>query len=274
MNDHGTERESEKDDDGEVLPRFKGLPNITEGVENIYDHLLQRHKYHYPEDGSHMAWIAPKIIVLFATGNVNKVVDAVVKDLKHPIGANLIASVLVQEPIRQKFIKKLRMRMETMDERIANHPNFLHTLKMIKRMKCQTVHMEEFDIADKQKKYGRMTPKSPIIVLGFPQIYLGDKPTGVITLSSFRTLNESVQLVERERLDFGTISIWSCKLAEGYDMISGVPRLNNFRFNCINVPFKDDFSAWIRNSVHYEELTVLGKMKTIAFPISSPVFAS
>ncbi|XP_030568771.1 uncharacterized protein LOC115768347 [Drosophila novamexicana] len=259
--------DSEKDADGDILPRFKGLPNITEGVENIHTHLLKRHVYLYPEDGTHRRWVSPQIIVLFATGNVSQVVEAAVKDLKHPIGTGLVASILVQEPLRQTIIRKIRARMELMDERIPGHPNFLNSLKLIERMNCKTVYIEEFDPADKQKLYGRMKPRSPIIVLDFPQVYFGDKPTAIITLNTFRSLNEAVKLCNREGLAFETVSVWTNKLTEGYDMVSGLPRFSNFRFNCINVPFKANAMVTVKDSYHYEVLAASGELTTIAFPI-------
>ncbi|KAM8719165.1 hypothetical protein ACLKA7_011814 [Drosophila subpalustris] len=263
----GGESEKEKDEDADVLPRFKGLPNITEGVEDIHAHLLKRHVFLYPEDGTHKKWVAPQIMILFESGNINQVIDAVVNDLKHPIGNGLIASILVQEPLRQTLIRRLRARMELMDERIPEHPNFLHTLKMIERMSCKTVYIEEFDVQDKQKLNGRMKPRSPIVVLDFPQIYFGDKPSAIITLNTFRNLNEAIRLCYREGLNFDTVSIWTNKLTEGYDMLSGLAKFPNFRFNCINVPFKASAMVTVNNHFHYEVLAVSGELITIAFPM-------
>ncbi|KAH8387339.1 hypothetical protein KR093_006462, partial [Drosophila rubida] len=249
------------------MPRFKGLPNITEGVEDIHRHLLQRHIYLYPSDGSHTKWMAPQVIILFESGNINQVVDAVVNDLKHPIGNGLIASILVQEPLRQSLVRRLRARMELMDERIATHPNFLHTLKMIDRMNCKTVYIEEFDATDKQKLYGRMKPRSPIVVLDFPQIYFGDQPSAIITINTFRNLHEAVRLCLREGLNFDTVSVWTDKLTEGYDILSGLVMFPNFKFNCINVPFKTTALVMVSNNYHYEVLSVSGELITIVFPI-------
>ncbi|XP_060665785.1 uncharacterized protein LOC132798079 [Drosophila nasuta] len=267
-NAHGKQfGDSEKDEDAEVLPRFKGLPNITEGVENIHLHLMQRHLYLYPADGSHTKWMAPQVIILFESGHINQVVDAVVNDLKHPIGYGLIASILVQEPLRQPLVRRLKARMELMDERIANHPNFQHTLKMIERMNCKSVFIEEFDVTDKQKLYGRMKERSPLVILDFPQIYFGERPSAIITLNTFRNLNEAIQLCLREGLNFDTVSVWTAKLTEGYDLVSALAMFPNFKFNCINVPFQTTALVVVNNNYHYEVLSVSGELITIVFPI-------
>jgi len=72
--EHGVQDETEKAEDTDVLPRFKGLPNITEGVQDIHAHLLKRHVFLYPEDGTHKEWVAPQIIIIFESGNINKVI--------------------------------------------------------------------------------------------------------------------------------------------------------------------------------------------------------
>ncbi|XP_023176438.2 uncharacterized protein LOC111603187 [Drosophila hydei] len=258
---------ADKDEDADVLPRFKGLPNITEGVEDIYAHLQQRHVYLYPENGTHNHWVQPQIIVLFATGNLNQVVEAVIKDLRHPIGTGLVASILVQEPLRKALIRKISGRMEVMDERIAKHPNFLNSLKIIDRLNCKTIYMEEFDPSDKLKLYGRKQANSPIVALDFPQVYFGDKPTAIITLNTFRSLNEAIKLCHREGLDFDTVSIWTNKLSEGYDMVSSLSKYPNFRFNCINIPFEVNTMVTVKKSFHYEVLSTGGDLTTIVFPI-------
>lgn len=254
------------EEDTDVLPRFKGLPNITEGVEDIHAYLMKRHTFTYPEDGTHKKWVSPQIVILFATGSIREVADIIVNNLKHPIGAGLVSSVLVQEPLRARLIKMIEDRMEVMDERIVKHPNFLHTRKMIKRMKCNTVHMQEFEPSDKQKLYGRMKSGSPIVVLDFPQIYLGSIPTAIITLNTFRTIGEAVKLCYREGLNFETVTVWTRKLSEGYDTVSPLSKFQNFRFNCINVPFRTKDLVMVDNRIHYEAIYVNGDMKTIAFP--------
>ncbi|XP_017870813.1 PREDICTED: uncharacterized protein LOC108619037 [Drosophila arizonae] len=266
MGDHGGGADKETDEDGDILPRFKGLPNIVEGVDDIFSHLKKRHVHLYPENGTHKKWVQPQIIVLFATGNLSQVVDTVIRDLKHPFGVGLVTSVLVQEPLRQAIVRRLRNRMELMDERIETHPNFLNTLKVIERLNCRTLFMEEYDPVDKRPN-GVRQPHSPIVVLDFPQIYFGDKPTAIVTLNTFRTLSEAIKLCNREGLQFDTISIWTNKLSEGYDMVPALSKYPNFRFNCINVPFDSKVMVAVHRNYHYEVLANGGDLSTIVFPI-------
>ncbi|KAH8273548.1 hypothetical protein KR018_000734 [Drosophila ironensis] len=245
-----------------------------ENSPDIFAHLLKRHEYRYPEDGSHKKWIKPHIMVLYANGNINAVTQAIVNDLVHPIGTGLVATLLVEEPIREEVIKKLRASLKPMDERVQRHPNYLKTVKLIDRMNCSTIHLEDYDELDTAKSNGRRKEGSPIIVLDFPQYYFGAKPTAVITMSTFRNFIELIRLYKRERLDFHSVSVWSSKLAQCFDLVTRIPQTPHWMFNCRKLPLPEP--VWTANFVpgvklngafHYETHFVGGKIKSIGFPI-------
>ncbi|KAH8351462.1 hypothetical protein KR059_003087, partial [Drosophila kikkawai] len=237
---------------------------------DVYAHLLKRHLYNYPMDGSHKKWVKPQIMILFASGDLDKALEIIVKDLRHPIGNGLVVSLLVEECIREEVIKRLRAEMQPMDTRIQRHPQYLRSMQIIDRLHCQTVHMEEFDEEDTKQRNGRRIQGSPIVVLDFPQYYFGDTPTAVITMNTFRTLSEAVRLYRRERISFEATSVWSGKLAQCFDLVTRIPEATNWTFNSsshnIRKPTITNSVVFVERNVHYEFHEIGGKMHTIAFP--------
>lgn len=249
-------------------------PNEEEVIGDIYLSLLSRHAHRYPEDGSHKSWILPRMMVLFASGDMDQVIEAIVSDMIHPIGTGLVASVLVEESIRDEMIKRIRANLKPMSERIQHHPNYLKTVKLIDRMNCSTIHIEEFEESDTKKRYGRRMKGSPLIVLDFPQFYFGGKPTAIMTMSTFRNMNEVVKLHSREGLNFDCITVWSAKLAQCFDLLTRVPTVDQWTFNCTKesikvpkLPAQPTTTVIIVKNIHYEVHVIGGKIKTIAFPI-------
>ncbi|KAH8358191.1 hypothetical protein KR084_007446 [Drosophila pseudotakahashii] len=240
-------------------------------MSDIYLSLLSRHVHSYPEDGTHKSWVLPRIMILFASGDMDQVIEAIVSDMIHPIGSGLVATVLVEESIRDEVIRKIRANLKPMNERIQHHPSYLKTLKLIDRMNCSTIHIEEFEETDTKKRFGRRMKGSPIIVLDFPQYYFGDKPTAVMTLSTFRNLNEVVKLYKREGLNFDTVSVWSSKMAQCFDLVTRLSQAWQWTFNCVeeSLQFPKQLSGvTVEKDFHYEAHIIGDKVKTIAFPIS------
>ncbi|XP_002133277.1 uncharacterized protein [Drosophila pseudoobscura] len=242
--------------------------------DDVYTCLLRRHVHRYPEDGSHKMWVLPQLIILFSTGDVSQVTKAIVKDMMHPIGSGLVASVLVEESIREEVIQKIGANLKPMDERLHQHPNYLRSLKLIDRMNCSTIHIEEYEDGDTEKRYSHIKPGSPVVVLDFPQHYFGDKPTAVITMSTFRNFNEVVKLYKREGLSFDSVSVWSLKLAQCFELVTRLPEPLHWTFNSMNVPVdfliktpQSNGSVSVTQNMHYELHAINGKYKTIAFPI-------
>lgn len=248
------------------------LDNEEESLD-IYSHLLQRHQYHYPVDGTHKQWIKPQVMILFASGNVAKCIEIIVTDMMHPIGSGLVVTLLVEESIRDEVVKKIRASLRPMDVRIQRHPNYLKSVNLIDRLNCQTIHIEEFEEEDTKKRYGHRMKGSPIVVLDFPQYYFGDKPTAVMTMSTFRTLSEVVKLYKRERLVFETASVWSAKLAQCFDLVTRIPQASNWTFNCVSSslwkPTGTPAVVSIERNFHFENHDINGKVRTIAFPIKT-----
>ncbi|XP_016990457.1 uncharacterized protein LOC108052562 [Drosophila rhopaloa] len=246
-----------------------------EVFSDIYLSLLSRHVHRYPENGTHRMWVLPRIMIVFSSGDLDTITDIITSNMVHPIGSGLVASVLVEESIRDEMIRKIRANLKPMDERIQRHPNYLKSVKFIDRMKCSTIHIEEFEETDMKKRYGVRMKGSPIIVLDFPQYFFGDKPSAVITLSTFRNLSEVVKLYNREGLNFDSVSVWSAKLAQCFDLVTRLPQASQWTFNCINesitipaLPVPPITGVSIVQQVHFEVHVIGDKVKTIAFPIN------
>ncbi|XP_017111558.1 uncharacterized protein LOC108135378 [Drosophila elegans] len=252
------------------------------GGEEVYPDLffslLSRHVHRYPDDGTHITWVLPRLMILFASGNMDLVTDFITNDMVHPIGSGLVASVFVEESIRDEMIKKIRVNLKPMDVRIQRHPNYLQSVKLIDRMNCSTIHIEEFEESDTKKRYGHRMKGSPIIVLDFPQYYFGNKPSAVITLSTFRSLNEVVKLYTREGLNFDSVSVWTSKLAQCFDLVTRIPQAAQWTFNCTNesikvpvLPVPPISGVSVTAHVHFEVHVIGDKVKTIAFPTKQAI---
>ncbi|BFF93977.1 uncharacterized protein DMAD_11716 [Drosophila madeirensis] len=243
--------------------------------DDIYKCLLKRHVHRYPDDGSHKMWMLPQLMILFSTGDIKQVANAIAKDMMHPIGSGLIASVLVEESIREEVIQRIKTLLKPMDERLHQHPNYLRSLKLIHRMNIETIHIEEYEEGDTEKRFDHMKPGSPVIVLDFPQRYIGDKPTAVITMSTFRNFKEIVRLYHREGLSFDSVSVWTAKLAQCFELVTRLPLPPHWTFNCVKVPVdfllrnpESNATVTVTQNMHYELHAINGKYKTIAFPLS------
>lgn len=255
------------------VENFSTLDNF-ETSSDIFSQLLKRHHYKYPDDGTHKKWKFPKIFIIFASGDINQAIEAIVKDLSHPIGSGVIASVLTEENIRDDVIKKIGTNLIPMDKRLQLHPNYLKSVKLIDRMNCSTIHIEEFEEADTKKQYGHRKQGSPIVVLDFPQYYFGQLPSAIITMSTFKNLDELITLYKRERLSFDSVSVWSSKLAQCFDVATRIPQGVNWTFNCKSISTKSPLQISLPNSevsimqyIHFETLSNPKNTKTIAFPI-------
>ncbi|KAH8269868.1 uncharacterized protein [Drosophila bipectinata] len=248
------------------------LENL-ESSSDIFAHLLKRHQDKFPDDGTENKWKCPQITIIFGSGDMNQAAEAIVKDLSHTMGSGLITSVLVEEYVRDDMIKKIRAKLIPMDERLKIHPNYLKSVNLIDRMNCSTIHIEEYEEADTKKQYGHRKKGSPIVVLDFPQYYFGES-SAIITMSAFKNLDELIMLYRRERLSFDSISVWSSKLAQCFDLVTRIPQGVHWTFNYKSISTKSPLQFSLPNSevsimqnIHFETLSTAGNIKTIAFQI-------
>ncbi|XP_030372137.1 uncharacterized protein LOC115622362 [Scaptodrosophila lebanonensis] len=258
-------------EDGPIDPDYVFIR--PEDVNDIYEYFKKSRIIMYPADGSHEVWMTPKLIVLFEDGSINNVADIVADNLVHPLGKGRVASIIVQESMLEPLIEQIKIRMRPMDKRVVAHPNFIKSLNLIERLRPKTICMEEFDESDVKKNDGHMIPGSPIIVCDFPQFYFGKKPTGIITLNSFRHFNELIKLANREDVPFTMVSVWTEKTAHVYELASRFRKATYFLLNSIKAPLKpimpfikrDENTVLTADNFHYETITTLGKQNKRQF---------
>ncbi|EDW34094.1 GL21758 [Drosophila persimilis] len=212
-------------------------------------------------------WNSPRLMILCADGDINCAMHYLLESLHDPFAANAVATLLLQESMLEEFVNRLEDRLEELRPEIANHPVYLTTLTRIEELKART-------IVSSLEKVPRHA--SPTIVFDLSHSYLGNGPTGVITLHTFRTFKEALQLQARESVDFTSVSIWNEKLSAAYELVA---RLNFdiFLLNCfyvnldpIGLAFVSNLnSAKVTQDYHYETLTFKKKRKVIVHPATT-----
>lgn len=195
-----------------------------------------------------------------------------IQSLENPFDTKAIATVLIQESIRDDFVDKVQQQLKSYNgDLIKNNAQFIKALETIKKLNAQVV-----------------TAKSPVENLCYPTLVcdftheqFGIKPlSGIVTLHTFRTAKEAAALVNKESLTFTYTSIWHENYSYAYELVAAIK--SHFYFiNCIHVPMlaleesiaQGKHFVTMDKSYHYETLQYEGVQKSIVFPIGS-IFAN
>lgn len=193
--------------------------------------------------------------------------------MNSPFDGQAIATVLVQESIKQDFIEKLLQQ-----SKLNNFPKVKATDVFNKAMETAKALKAQFVLPHTQEECDY-----PLcIVCDVTHEHLGSttSPSGIVTLHTFRTAKEAIALVNKEHLKFTNISIWQENHGHAYELVSQL-KAKNFFINCHLVPLhvlEESISqrknhVTMDKSYHYETLQHDGIQKSIAFPIGS-IFAN
>ncbi|SPP84223.1 uncharacterized protein LOC117586042 [Drosophila guanche] len=212
-------------------------------------------------------WSSPRLMILCEDGDINCAMHYLMESLHDPFAPNAVATLLLQESMLEEFVNRLEDRLQELRPEIANHPVYLTTLSRVEQLKAET-------IVSSSKTVPRNA--SPMMIFDFSHNYFGDGPTGVITLHTFRTIKDALQLQAREPLAFTSVSIWNEKLGAAYELVA---RLNFeiFLLNCFYVnldPIGPAFvanmnSAKVSQDYHYESMTFNKKRKVVVHPVAT-----
>jgi len=215
------------------------------------------------------AWNAPCMMVIFEDGDVNCALHHLVESLQDPFALDAVAVILVQEALAEEIENRVKILMKPLDARVANHPCYKRTLMKIDELRPKTI----IGPSD------RVLPDAtPILVRDIPHKFLGDGPTGIITMHIFRTPFEATQIYRKEYpLPIASVSIWNERVSSVYDVIGMMNLLDTFKINCFTVdmePIKRAFelrkySACMHRGYHYETLPINGERKIIIYPVGT-----
>ncbi|KAH8332837.1 hypothetical protein KR074_011712 [Drosophila pseudoananassae] len=211
-------------------------------------------------------WHAPCMMVIFDQGDLNSALYYLMESLQDPFALDAVAVLLVQESLLEELTGRVVSLMRPLDSRVANHPCYKRTLLKIAELKPKViVGSPQFVLPD----------ATPMLVRDIPHKYLGEGPTGIITMHVFRTPLEATRVYRKEipALPIASVSIWNERVSSVYDVLALI-NVDTFKINCFNVsmePVKKNFemrrySAQMHHGYHYETCLVNGQRKIIIFP--------
>ncbi|XP_017105148.2 uncharacterized protein [Drosophila bipectinata] len=211
-------------------------------------------------------WNAPCMMVIFDEGDLNSALYYLMESLQDPFALDAVAVLLVQESLLEELTGRVVSLMRPLDFRVANHPCYKRTLLKIAELKPKViVGSPAFVLPD----------ATPMLVRDIPHKYLGEGPTGIITMHVFRTPLEATKVYRKESpsLPIASVSIWNERVSCVYDVLA-LMNVDTFKINCFNVsmePVKKNFemrryTAQMHHGYHYETCLVNGQRKIIIFP--------
>lgn len=217
------------------------------------------------------SWHRACLMIIFEEGDINSALLHLVNSLHNPFADGAVATLFIQESIRESFLKQLKEHIVALDPAVATHPAYVRTLAKLKELKAETI------VGNPETVPANATP---ILVSDLSHNFLGDGPTGVITMHTFRTPKESTMINQTETLVYSSVSIWNEKVASAYE-VCALFKNNNFMINCYNVDLSPIISAFNENKnevkivrgYHYETLTINQKRKIIIFAVGT-IFAN
>ncbi|EDW62311.1 uncharacterized protein [Drosophila virilis] len=216
-------------------------------------------------------WNSPCLMMVFDDGDLNSATHHLLASLHNPFAENAVATLLIQESVRDSFLERVVQRLEPLDPQIANHPNYVRSVAKLQKLKAETI------VGNPKTVPANATP---MLVSDIFHNFLGDGPTGIITMHTFRTPKDATQVNQKETLAYGSVSIWNEKLASPYE-VCALLKNEIFMINCYNIdlaPIQPSFAAGksdakIVNGYHFETLTTNHKRKIIVFAVGT-IFAN
>lgn len=192
--------------------------------------------------------------------------------MEQPFAAKAIATVLVQESIKEDFLEKLKQQLKSYKAKnLTTNETFTKALITARKLNAQLISADE----EKESVY------RPTLICDFTHEQLGSAgPSGIVTLHFFRTAKEAITLVNKESLKFNSVSIWHENHSYAYELIVTLKAVNYF-VNCYQVPLnvlEESLKAGknyvsFDKSYHYETVQQDGLQKCIVFPFGS-IFAN
>ncbi|KAH8293714.1 hypothetical protein KR054_003426 [Drosophila jambulina] len=218
--------------------------------------------------GTKYAWNAPCMMIIFEESDLNSALHYLIESLQDPFALDAVAVLLVQESILHELVGRVVSLMKPLDTRVANHPCYRRTRRILAELKPELVVGPPESV---------LPDATPMLVRDIPHRYLGEGPTGIITMHVFRTPYEATRLYRKEHpLPIASVSIWSERISSLYEVM-GLMDIVTFQINCFNVdmqPIKKAFE-YQRNLVqmhkgyHYETLLVNYSRKIVVYPVGT-----
>ncbi|KAH8271276.1 hypothetical protein KR018_005628, partial [Drosophila ironensis] len=220
-----------------------------------------------PEMEDTYRWNSPRLMILCEDGDINCALHYLLESLHDPFAANSVATLYLQESLLEEFVDRLEDRLEPLDSDIAGHPVYVRTLERLTKLQAKLIAGNPATVPAKA---------SPMFVYDMYHRFLGEGPTGVITLHTFRTMKEVIQLQAKEEVPYTSVSIWNEKLGAAYELVARLKQ-RIFLLNCFYVDLNPIGLAFacnvnstrVEQGYHYETLTFKETRKVIVHPIGT-----
>ncbi|XP_068159646.1 uncharacterized protein [Drosophila tropicalis] len=213
---------------------------------------------------------SPQLMILYETGDINSALWILIDSLHDPFNARAVATVLIEEGIRQEFEQRVIAQMRPLTDAVSEHPNYLRMLQRLQELNVTTIVAEENDVVPPMA--------SPVLVCDCTHDVLGlgatDGPTGAITMHSFSSTMQAIEIYQRDTVPYSSSCIWNETFQGSYDLVASI-NCKLFFINCNKVDLSpisrsfqaDDTNVVIANGFHYETLRIYEQPKVIIFPI-------
>ncbi|KAL9873984.1 uncharacterized protein LOC119637641 isoform X2 [Glossina fuscipes] len=210
------------------------------------------------------------VMVLFEHSDINAAVYHMSKTIEDPesFRCGAIATVLVEECIKEIFKKKLLNALKTQKLADNNNASFGEATENLKRLNANAIN------------FNNDNGTIAIMVDDFSHEHVGSYVNGIITLHAFRTNKECIALIKKESLEFTCATIWHENHSYAYELIAALTcklfYINCFRINLSPLKSKPPASesyVTMDERYHYETFVSNGVLKSTIFPIGS-IFAN
>ncbi|XP_064547536.1 uncharacterized protein LOC135434774 [Drosophila montana] len=221
-----------------------------------------------PQPQIKKTWTRPRFMFVFENGDLNTAAHCLAERMHEPFEPFPIASVAVQQSVRDDFIENVRNRFHQVKPHVAKHPNFERTLKELE------LGGVKYIVAAKENA---PPIASPIIVTdNVTHLFFSSCPTGVVTLKSFDTIRKAADIFGSEQPQFDAVHVFDESISSVYALATRISCVQ-FYVNCIEVcmmpilPFYGlrQARALLENGYHYETLELDGIWRMIVFPFTT-----
>ncbi|XP_017486573.1 PREDICTED: uncharacterized protein LOC108375014 isoform X2 [Rhagoletis zephyria] len=210
----------------------------------------------------------PTVLIVADKGDLNAAAYHLARSLQYPFAPEVIVTVLVAESTRPAFLERLQALLKPIPADVSQHAERNKILALIAKHNWETISIPEFGA------------NSPVIVCDVTHEHLGNGYNGVVTLHTFRTIQESISLCVKESIKPVNASIWSSNHASAYEIGLKIPCINIF-IDCYQVslePLKTTNAttgtgtcALVEQNYHYETLKLQNGAKNVVFPIGTAI---
>ncbi|XP_004523931.1 uncharacterized protein LOC105664439 [Ceratitis capitata] len=207
---------------------------------------------------------SPTVLIVGDKADLDSSAYHLAQSLQFPFAAEAIVTVLVAESVRKAFLERLRPQLKAIPTEAVQHAERKKALALITKHNWETVSANE------------LGANTPILVCDVTHEHLGSDYNGIVTLHTFRTIQESIILCGKESIKPLNASIWTSNHASAYEIALKIAADNIF-IDCYQVSLEPLQTAlpsscvFVENNYHYETLVLKNGKRNIVFPIGTVI---